>query len=199
MEENVELFSGILSEQRGVNVNTLHAVLELAVELAREGREGRRVGTMFVVGDEEEVLRRSRCLILDPLWHHPVERRRITDHNLRETLKELAQLDGAFVISDDGVALSATRYINASSEGIELPLGLGGRHMAAASITYETNAVAVVVSASSVVRVFDDGQLIAEIIPEIWFLRRYGVADRTVRPEGDEDQITVFHRNEGER
>jgi diadenylate cyclase len=199
LEENVELFSGILSEQRGVNVNTLHAVLELAVELAREGREGRRVGTMFVVGDEEEVLRRSRCLILDPLWHHPVERRRITDHNLRETLKELAQLDGAFVISDDGVALSATRYINASSEGIELPLGLGGRHMAAASITYETNAVAVVVSASSVVRVFDDGQLIAEIIPEIWFLRRYGVADRTVRPEGDEDQITVFHRNEGER
>lgn len=195
--ENADLFSGILSEQRRVNVDTLHSVLELAVELAREGREGRRVGTMFVVGDEEEVLRRSRCLILDPLWHHPVERRRIADHNLRETLKELAQLDGAFIISDDGVALSATRYINASSEGIDLPLGLGGRHMAAASITYETNAVAVVVSASSVVRVFDNGELIAEIIPEIWFLRRYGVADRAPRPEGDEEQIAVFHGGGG--
>jgi diadenylate cyclase len=197
LSENVDLFSGILTERRGVNVDTLRSVLELAVELAREGREGRRIGTMFVVSDEEEVLRRSRCLILDPLWHHPTERRRMTDHNLRETLKELAQLDGAFVISDDGVALSATRYINASSEGIDLPLGLGGRHMAAASITYETNAVAVVVSASSVVRVFDNGQLIAEIIPEIWFLRRYGVADRALRPEGDEEQIAVFDRGEG--
>jgi len=199
LDESVDLFSGILTERRGVNVETLRSVLDLAVELAREGREGRRIGTMFVVADEEEVLQRSRCLILDPLWHHPVERRRLTDHNLRETLKELAQLDGAFVISDEGVALSATRYINASSEGIDLPLGLGGRHMAAASITYETNAVAVVVSASSIVRVFDDGQLIAEIIPEIWFLRRYGVADRTVRPEGDGEQIAVFHRGEGER
>jgi diadenylate cyclase len=196
VDENVDLFRGILTERRGVNVDTLHSVLELAVELAREGREGRRIGTMFVVGDEQEVLRRSRCLILDPLWHHPVERRRVADHNLRETLKELAQLDGAFIISDDGVALSATRYINASSEGIDLPLGLGGRHMAAASITYETNAVAVVVSASSVVRVFDDGQLIAEIIPEIWFLRRYGLADRTVRPESDEKQVAVLDHDE---
>lgn len=82
---------------------------------------------------------------------------------MRETIKELAQLDGAFLASDDGI-VSATCYINASSEGIDLPLGLGSRHVAAASITRHTNAVTVVVSESSVVRVLDDGEITAEII-----------------------------------
>jgi hypothetical protein len=84
-------------------------------------------------------------------------------------------LDGAFLISDDGIVLSAARYINASSEGIELPLGLGSRHMAAASITKHTNAIAVVVSESSVVRVLDDGEIVSEIIPELWLFRRHGL------------------------
>ncbi|MBW2046599.1 MAG: DNA integrity scanning protein DisA nucleotide-binding domain protein [Deltaproteobacteria bacterium] len=85
---------------------------------------------------------------------------------MRETVKELAQLDGAFIISDDGVVVSACRYINASADGIVLPLGFGACHMAAASISKETQAVAVVVSESSIVRVFDNGELVAEIIPE---------------------------------
>jgi diadenylate cyclase len=46
---------------------------------------------------------------------------------MRETAKELAQLDGAFVISSDGIILSAARYINADSTGINLPLCLGAR------------------------------------------------------------------------
>lgn len=92
---------------------------------------------------------------------------------MRETVKELSLLDGAFIVSDDGVFISACRYINATSEGITLPLGLGARHMAAASITKNTNAVAVVVSESSMVRVFDNGEIIGEIIPELWMLRHY--------------------------
>jgi DNA integrity scanning protein DisA with diadenylate cyclase activity len=84
-------------------------------------------------------------------------------------------LDGAFLISDDGVVLSACRYIDALSEGIDLPLGLGSRHMAAASITKDTNAIAVVVSESSVVRVLDDGEIVSEIIPELWLFRRHGL------------------------
>jgi hypothetical protein len=75
---------------------------------------------------------------------------------------------GLFNISDDGIVLSACRYINASSEGIDLPLGLGSRHMAAASITKHTNAIAVVVSESSVVRVFDNGEIVSEIIDEVY-------------------------------
>lgn len=79
------------------------------------------------------------------------------------------------MISDEGIFLSATRYIDASSKGVDLPLGLGSRHMAAASITKATRAVAIVVSESSVVRIFDNGELLAEIIPELWLLRRYGL------------------------
>jgi hypothetical protein len=47
--------------------------------------------------------------------------------------------------------------------------------MAAASITRATNAVAVVVSKSAVLRVFDDGEMIAEILPELWLLKRHGL------------------------
>jgi DNA integrity scanning protein DisA with diadenylate cyclase activity len=168
-----DLLGDICTPERGINLETLRHVVTLAVEIAREGREGRKVGTMFVVSDADRVLALSKCLILDPVWHHPPERKRISEDNLRETAKELAQLDGAFVISDSRILLSAARYINASSQGIDLPLGLGSRHMAAASITKETNAVAVVVSETSVVRVFDDGEMVAEIIPELWLLRRH--------------------------
>lgn len=147
----------------------------LALEIAREGREGRKIGTLFVIGDTDETLIRSRCLILDPLWYHPDEMKHISDPNLRETLKELAQLDGAFIVSDDGIVLSACRFLNALAENVDLPLGLGSRHMAAASITVQTEAIAVVVSESSVVRVFEDGELISEILPELWLLRRYGL------------------------
>jgi diadenylate cyclase len=150
-------------------------VLYLAVELAREGREGRKIGALFVLGDHEEVLARSRALILDPLLYHPESDKHIQTHNMWETVKELAQLDGAFVVSDTGVVVSACRYINASAKGVELALGLGSRHMAAASITKETEAVAVVVSESAIVRVFDDGELVSEIIPELLLLKRYGL------------------------
>ena len=164
----------ICSERRDVNTRTLKSVVELAVEIAREGREGRKIGTLFVVGDSDAVLRNSRPLILDPLAGHPDENKRIDDPDVRETLKELAQLDGAFVVSNEGVVLSAARYIDAVSDALDLPLGLGGRHVAAASISSRTNAVAVVVSESSVVRMFDDGQLVSEILPELWMLDQYG-------------------------
>ncbi len=168
-----DLFCEICSEKRGINPDTLKEVIILAVEIAREGREGRRIGTMFVVADSEEVMKRSRNLILDPLYGHPDDLKQISDPDMRETVKELAQLDGAFIVSDDGIVVSACRYLDAFSEGISLPLGLGSRHMAAASITKQTNSVAVVVSESSVVRVIDDGQIVSEIIPELWMFKRY--------------------------
>jgi DNA integrity scanning protein DisA with diadenylate cyclase activity len=192
--EDRGLLSKIRTEELGINAQTLEAVIVLAVEIAREGREGRKVGTLFVVSDTEEVFRRSKPLILDPLLGHAPENKHIGDPNVRETVKELAQLDGAFVVSDDGVFLSAARYINASSEGIELPLGLGSRHMAAASVSKRTNAVAVVVSESSVVRIFDEGQVVSEIIPELWLLRRGGL-DGTYSSR-DVDQMAVVSKED---
>jgi diadenylate cyclase len=150
---------------------TLEEIIQLAVELAREGREGRKIGTLFVVGDVENVLAQSRSLLLDPLYGHPNESLRVDLPEFRETVKEFAQLDGAFVLRDDGVFVSAGRYIDieVSSPANFLP-GLGTRHAAAASISRTTGAIAVAVSQSSVVRVFAGGELRAEIIPELFLM-----------------------------
>jgi diadenylate cyclase len=169
------MFETIQARTGGRYNQILEPVIELAIEIAREGREGHRIGTIFTIGDAAAVLERSRLLIMDPLAGHPEALRHITDANLRGTLKELAQLDGAFVISDDGIVVSACRYLDATASDVELPLGLGSRHFAAASISKVTEAIAVVVSESALVRIFAGGDLIAEILPELWLLSRYSV------------------------
>jgi DNA integrity scanning protein DisA with diadenylate cyclase activity len=191
VQQNMDLFCDVCTEERGIDLQTLELTIRLAVEIAREGREGRKIGTMFVVSDAEQTLRQSTCLILDPLRGHPDEQKHLDDPNMRETIKELAQLDGAFLISDDGIVLSAARYINASSMGVDLPLGLGSRHMAAASITKDTNAIAVVVSESSVVRILDDGEIVSEIIPELWLFRRHGLHLKGPYATRTNAQVTV--------
>jgi diadenylate cyclase len=70
--------------------------------------------------------------------------------------------------------------------------------MAAASVSHRTNAVAVAVSESSMVRVFDDGELVSEITPELWTLGRYssyleGLPATTRR---EDDEVTVVSRAE---
>src|SRR4030095_3487415 len=151
----------------------LESTLELALEIAREGREGRRIGTLFTVGKVDAVLAASRALILDPLAGHAPPRTHITNPDLRGTIKELAQLDGAFVISERGIVVAACRYLDASVEQIEIPLGFGSRHLAAASVSQRLGAVAIVVSESGVVRVFHAGQIEATLIPELWLLDRH--------------------------
>src|SRR6187549_1743745 len=115
--------------------DTLTSVISLAIEIAREGREGRRIGTILTVGAEAAVLQRSRCLILDPIAGHPLELLHLRDPNLRETIKELAQLDGGFVVSRSGHVLSACRYFESTLPATTQLLGLGTRHLAAASIS----------------------------------------------------------------
>ena len=151
----------------------LESTLELALEIAREGREGRRIGTLFTLGKAEAVLAASRALILDPLAGHAPARTHITDPDLRGTIKELAQLDGAFVISERGTVVAACRYLDASVEQIDLPLGFGSRHLAGASISQTLGVVAIVVSESGVVRVFHGGHIEATLIPELWLLDRH--------------------------
>ena len=191
-----QVFEEICSEKRQVNAKVLKQTISLAVEIAREGREGRKIGTLFVVGDSGEVMRRSKPMILDPLQGHADEDKQIEDPDMRETIKELAQLDGAFLVSNSGVVLSAARYIDAASDNLDLPLGLGSRHVAGASISQQTSAVSVVVSESSMVRMFDDGELVSEIIPELWMIDSY-----TSRVDGQtftrrDEEIAVIGRAE---
>jgi DNA integrity scanning protein DisA with diadenylate cyclase activity len=152
---------------------TLEEVIQLAVEIAREGREGRKIGTLFVVGDVEETLQRSRPLLLDPLYGHAPELLRVERPEFRETVKELAQLDGAFLVDDDGTFAAAARYVDVDLAAPDAFLpGLGTRHAAAASISGATKATAVVVSQSSIVRVFANAKVRAEVIPELFLLSR---------------------------
>ena len=179
------MFESILCQVTEYDPTILESLIELAVEIAREGREGRRIGTLFTLGDEQAVLEKSRLLILDPLAGHPQSARHISDPNLRGTLKELAQLDGAFVVSHDGLVLSACRYLDAIASEVDLPLGLGSRHIAAANMSAVTKAVGIVVSESAVVRLFCHGRLVGEIIPELWMI------DRTIRLRGPVRKETI--------
>src|SRR5579864_5695209 len=164
------MFESILCQVTEYDPDVLQTLIELAVEIAREGREGRRIGTLFTLGDEQAVLAKSRALILDPLFGHPESVRHVSNRSLRGTIKELAQLDGGFVVSRDGVFLSACRYLDAVAAPVDVPLGLGSRHLAAANMSAVTNAVGIVVSESSVVRLFCHGKLVGEIIPELWMI-----------------------------
>ena len=164
------MFESILCQVTEYDSEVLDSLIGLAVEIAREGREGRRVGTLFMLGDADSVLSRSRSLILDPLLGHPESSRHVTDLNLRGTIKELAQLDGGFVVSQGGIVLSACRYLDAMATQVDVPLGLGSRHLAAANMSAATKAVGIVVSESSVVRIFCHGHLVGEIVPELWMI-----------------------------
>jgi DNA integrity scanning protein DisA with diadenylate cyclase activity len=174
----LRLDPAFLAARRG-NPQVLEALVAIGTELAREGREGRKIGALFTLGDHEAVLSRSRPMILDPLAGHPASAKRIEVASVRETLKELAQLDGAFVVSNEGVAVAACRYLWASADGIDLPLGLGSRHLAAAAMTRVTESVAVVVSESSTLRIFDRGRVVLELLPDVAFRARQPESETT--------------------
>jgi diadenylate cyclase len=173
VQSNTPIFDTVWAHVPWCRREVLNALLDLAVEIAREGREGRRIGTLFTLGHADAVLAHSRPLILDPLAGHAPDATSLFDANVRGTVKELAQLDGAFVVGEDGTIRAACRYLDASVEDVDVPLGLGSRHLAAASISKRLGVVAIVVSDSAIVRVFHAGELIAEIIPELWLFRRH--------------------------
>ena len=149
-----------------VPLEVLRAVVDLATEIGREGREGKPVGTLFVVGDTRKVLGMSRPLNFNPFRGYSGEERDVRDRRVREAIKDLAQLEGAILIGRDGIAVAACMYIDATAEGITLSKGLGSRHWSAAAISRNTEAVAVAVSQSSgTVRVFQDGEVVLHIEP----------------------------------
>jgi len=161
-----ELFSLLDSFSFGGDVApaVFERTLTLATQLAVEGREGRPVGVLFVLGDSDRALAQSRSLVLNPFQGHPEAERNILDPSLEETIKEFSALDGAFVIRGDGVVLTAGTQLVPSIAHSQLPSGLGTRHAAAAGITASTKAVAICVSQSTgTVAVFKSGQMVTDI------------------------------------
>jgi DNA integrity scanning protein DisA with diadenylate cyclase activity len=148
-----------------VRPEVFETVLNLALELSSEGKEGRKpVGTIFVLGRHEEVFKFSHPMVINPFQGYPEEERNILDPRLRETVKEFSSIDGAFIFREDGIILAAGRHLDASGENIEIPLGLGSRHRAAAGITRLTDALAIVISeGTGGVRIFHHGKIFMEI------------------------------------
>lgn len=147
-----------------VREEVFDAVFHICTEISIEGREGKQVGTTFLIGDTKHVLEKSRQIILNPFEGHKPELRVVTNPALNENIKALAQLDGAFVITGDGFVEAVGRYITVDSSNVSLPPGMGTRHNSAAAITSVTSTIGIVVSQSGGgITVFRNGQILKKI------------------------------------
>lgn len=159
-----------------VPLGTLRRVVDLAVEIGREGRESKKVGTLFVVGNHRKVLEMSHEGIHDPFKGYSKKERMISNARVRESIKEIAQIDGAFIVSSDGCVMGAGRILDAPAEELTLSKGLGARHWAAAAISKATNAIAIAVSESTgTVRLFQNGTVVLRIEPMMQAMKWHDV------------------------
>jgi hypothetical protein len=153
---------------KGVQAEVLDSLIDLAVTIGVEGWEGRPVGALFVIGDSNKVMEQSRPLSLNPFQGYSEDERNLMSPEVRRALRAFAVLDGAFVLREDGVVIAAGRYVNFDEKDVRVPLGLGARHMAAAGVSRDTDALAIVVSQTSgAVRVFRHGRAVLELAPRI--------------------------------
>ena len=156
------IFFNISTHKLADNISSeiIETVIDLALEISREGREGKKVGTAFIIGNKD-ILQYTKQLIMNPFLGYPEESRKITDPRMKETLKEFAQLDGVFIIEDNGTILSAGTYIDIDTTKLEIPEGLGTRHRCCAAITHNTDAIGVLVSETGGrVKVFKKGKMV---------------------------------------
>jgi len=152
--------------ETSVPLETLKTVIDLAIDIGREGREGKAVGTMFVVGDTRKVLQHCQPAGFDPVKGYNRSERDLHDPRVREAIKEVAVLDGAFIINADGTVEKAAQLVDAPYANLTLSKGLGARHWAGAAISKATAALAIVVSQSSgTVRLFQNGEVMLRIEP----------------------------------
>jgi DNA integrity scanning protein DisA with diadenylate cyclase activity len=163
-ESEILTTQAVADISESVNPEVFQTALAIALELASRGREGKPIGTIFVIGDEEKVLQLSKQMIINPFKGYSDDERNILNPGLKETLREFSALDGAFVIGRDGLVLTAGRYLGAASDEATIPRGLGSRHIAASGITAMSQAIAIVISESTGdVRIFKNGKIIMEI------------------------------------
>jgi DNA integrity scanning protein DisA with diadenylate cyclase activity len=154
------------SLESSVPLKTVKAVVDLAVQIGREGREGKPVGAIFIVGDTRRVLEHCNDGGADPFRGYNKKHRYLLDPKVQEDAKEIAQLDGAFVVNSDGYVERSRQMLEVSHESLTMNKGLGSRHWAAAAITQRTKALAVVISQSTgTVRLFQNGNLVLRIEP----------------------------------
>ncbi|WAC04186.1 MAG: PAS domain S-box protein [Methanoregula sp.] len=147
-----------------IREDVFDTIFHICTEISIEGREGKSVGTTFLVGDAENVMSKSRQIMLNSFEGHPPEMRVVTNPDLKENIKEFAQLDGAFVVTGDGFITASGRYITVDTSGVTLPKGMGTRHNSVAAMTSVTKSVGIVVSQSGGgITIFKNGQILKKI------------------------------------
>ncbi len=152
--------------ETSVPLETLKLILDLALEIGREGREGKAVGTMFIVGDSRRVMNHCHPAGFDAVKGYSRKERNLADARVREAIKEIAPLDGAFIVAADGTVERSCQLVDALHASLTLSKGLGSRHWAGAAISKNTKAIAVVVSQTSgTVRLFQNGEIVLRAEP----------------------------------
>ncbi|MCB9894178.1 MAG: DNA integrity scanning protein DisA nucleotide-binding domain protein [Planctomycetes bacterium] len=153
--------------KESVQPEVFERALQLMLEMSEEGREGKPIGTVMVLGDEEIVRDMTQQLTINPFRGYDESERNILDPALEETVKEFSVLDGAFVIGRNGVLHSAGTYLSPPAEiRVDLMSGLGTRHRVAAAMTKATRALAIVLSQSTGrVTVFRGGKSVMTVTP----------------------------------
>ena len=149
---------------KNINPNVIETVIEIALEIAKEGREERKIGTAFILGNKSDVLKYTKQLIINPFTAYPDAKKNILDPTLRETIKEFSQLDGVFIIHEDGTIISCGTYLDLDTKEINLHHGFGTRHRTCAALTSELDCIAVVVSQSGgKITVFKEGKAVMRL------------------------------------
>ncbi|MBS3815759.1 MAG: diadenylate cyclase [Hadesarchaea archaeon] len=149
----------------------VNSVVRIATELAHSGGKGGPIGGAFIIGDSEKVLNLSHQLGVNPYKGH--DSLSILDRKNWEIVKKFAYLDGAFIVNKEGFLIAAGRYLDADAK-VDIPKGLGTRHIAVASITAATHSKGVTVSGEDgTIRIFEDGEILAKVDPDSRMLREF--------------------------
>jgi len=144
-----------------VEKEVLDAVFHICIELFIEGRENRHVGTSFSIGDSDAVMGHSRQCGINAFEKQDATIRCVRNVANKEAIKSLAQTDGAFVVSGDGLIMASSRQFLADTNNTELQLGFGTRHSSMAGITRMTKAIGIVVSESGgTISIFKNGIIV---------------------------------------
>ncbi len=154
----------------GIRPSVMEVAVHVACKIGLVARRGKRVGALLTIGDSDKVIEDSRQMVLNPFLGHKDQDRMLTNPKIHDMLIELAKLDGAFILRGDGYIRTAAAYLATPEIAVDMPAGLGARHIAAAATTARSNATAVVVSATDgFVRVFSGGKLVLQMDPEAPF------------------------------
>ena len=100
-----------LLEGTDVAEEVFDILFHTAIQLGRGGRESRKIGTSFLVGDAERVMAHSRQCSINAFEGKEQKQRMLQDRGNVENIKNLALLDGAFVIGGSGFIHASSRHL----------------------------------------------------------------------------------------